>query len=112
MGQLAQVGDLLAMYARLYPNKIGARDFQREMTFRAWYVRACRLANAMSGIGLEKGDRVCVLAYNCVEWLEIYAAAGSARRPCCGANQLPFEGLKGPFQNFGPGPSGVETLLG
>src|SRR5262249_49230304 len=40
--------------------------------------RACRLANAFGGIGLNKGDRVCVLAYNCVEWLEIYAAAALA----------------------------------
>jgi acyl-CoA synthetase (AMP-forming)/AMP-acid ligase II len=78
MGQLPHIGDLLAMYARLYPNKIGARDLQREMTFRAWYVRACRLANALNGIGLEKGDRVCVFAYNCVEWLEIYAATALA----------------------------------
>jgi acyl-CoA synthetase (AMP-forming)/AMP-acid ligase II len=78
MGQLAQVGDLLAMNARLYPNKTGARDLEREMTFRAWYVRACRLANALRGIGLTKGDRICVLAYNCVEWLEIYAAAALA----------------------------------
>lgn len=78
MRQLAQVGDLLAMYARVYPDKIGARDLEREMTFRVWYVRACRLANALRGIGLDKGDRLCVLAYNCVEWLEIYAAAALA----------------------------------
>jgi acyl-CoA synthetase (AMP-forming)/AMP-acid ligase II len=48
------------------------------MTFRLWYQRACRLANALIGIGLRKGDRVCILAYNCVEWLEIYAAAALA----------------------------------
>ena len=30
------------------------------------------------GLGLSKGDRVCVLAYNCVEWLEIYAATALA----------------------------------
>ncbi len=30
------------------------------------------------GLGLSKGDRVCVLAYNCVEWMEIYAAAAFA----------------------------------
>jgi fatty-acyl-CoA synthase len=78
MSQLAQVGDLLAMYARSYPNKVGARDLEREMTFHVWYVCACQLANALSGIGLSKGDRVCVLAYNCVEWLEIYAAAALA----------------------------------
>jgi acyl-CoA synthetase (AMP-forming)/AMP-acid ligase II len=78
MSHLAHVGDVLAMHARLSPDKIGARDLERQMTFRAWHARACRLANALAGIGLGKGDRVCVLAYNCVEWLEIYAAAALA----------------------------------
>jgi len=78
MRQLAQVGDQLAMYARRFPDKIGARDLERAMTFRTWYARSCRLANALLGIGLQKGDRVCVLAYNRVEWLEIYAAAALA----------------------------------
>ena len=48
------------------------------MTFRQWNARACRLANALRGLGLAKGDRVAVLAYNCVEWLEIYAATAKA----------------------------------
>lgn len=74
MRNLAHAGDVLAMHARLYPDKIGARDLERQMTFRVWYGRACRLANALLGIGLCKGDRVCILAYNCVEWMEIYAA--------------------------------------
>src|SRR5215470_13323954 len=78
MGGLAHVGDALALYAELFPEKIGARDLDRKMTFRLWYSRACRLANAFGGIGLNKCDRVCVLAYNCVEWLEIYAAAALA----------------------------------
>jgi acyl-CoA synthetase (AMP-forming)/AMP-acid ligase II len=75
---LAHVGDVLTMHARLSPDKIGARDLDRAMTFRQWNARACRLANALIGLGLDKGDRVCVLAYNCVEWLEIYAAAAKA----------------------------------
>jgi len=78
MGHLAHIGDTLALYAQLFPDKIGAADLERKLTFRLWYSRACRLANALIGIGLGKGDRVCVLAYNCVEWLEIYAAAGLA----------------------------------
>jgi fatty-acyl-CoA synthase len=78
MSQLAHLGDALAMHARMYPDKIGARDLEKEMTFRVWHGRACRLANALLGIGLAKGDRVCVLAYNCVEWLEIYAATAMA----------------------------------
>ena len=78
MSELAHVGDVLAMHARLYPDKIGARDLDRAMTFRLWHSRSCRLANALLGIGLTKGDRVCVLAYNCIEWLEIYAATAMA----------------------------------
>jgi fatty-acyl-CoA synthase len=78
MSELAHVGDVLAMHARLYPDKVGARDLDRAMTFQLWHSRSCRLANALLGIGLSKGDRVCVLAYNCVEWLEIYAATAMA----------------------------------
>jgi fatty-acyl-CoA synthase len=78
MGQLTQVGDALAMNARLFGDKVGARDLERSMTFRQWHDRSCRLANALCGIGLRKGDRVCVLAYNCLEWMEIYAAAAFA----------------------------------
>jgi len=29
-------------------------------------------------MGLAKGDRIAVLAYNCIEWLEIYAATAKA----------------------------------
>jgi fatty-acyl-CoA synthase len=78
MVSLLDLGEVLAASARLYPERIGARDLERAMTFREWNARACRLANALLGLGLEKGDRVAVLAYNCVEWLEIYAAVAKA----------------------------------
>ena len=78
MGQLPHAGEVLRSYARIMPDKIGARDLDRAMTFREWNARACRLANALLGLGLAKGDRVAVLAYNCVEWLEIYAATAKA----------------------------------
>lgn len=48
------------------------------MTFRQWHDRSCRLANALRGSGLQKGDRVGVLAYNCLEWAEVYAAMALA----------------------------------
>lgn len=78
MNFLANIGDALGMNARLFPAKIGVRDLVREMTFRLWNARARRLANALAGLGLAKGDRVAVLAYNCVEWAEIYAATAIA----------------------------------
>jgi acyl-CoA synthetase (AMP-forming)/AMP-acid ligase II len=65
---------MVATHARLRPHKIGARDSQRALTFRQWDKRASRLANALLGLGLSKGDRVALLAYNCVEWMELYVA--------------------------------------
>ncbi|HSV22875.1 MAG TPA: AMP-binding protein [Xanthobacteraceae bacterium] len=78
MSQLPNLGEVLRFNARIFPDKIGARDLGRAMTFRQWNARSCRLANALIGLGLAKGNRVAVLAYNCVEWLEIYAATAKA----------------------------------
>ena len=75
---LQTVGQMLATLARLQPNRLGARDLERSMTFAEWDDRACRLANALLSLGLSKGDRVAVLAYNRVEWAEIYAAVAKA----------------------------------
>src|SRR5258708_9208643 len=78
MNDLPNLGEVLRFNAQIFPDKVGARDLERAMTFREWNARSCRLANALIGLGLAKGDRVAVLAYNCVEWLEIYAAAAKA----------------------------------
>lgn len=67
--------DVLRVNAFKWPNKIGLKDLNKQYTFKEWNERACRLANALSKLGLKKGDKFCVLAYNCAEWLEIYAAA-------------------------------------
>ncbi|MEW5888581.1 MAG: AMP-binding protein [Pseudomonadota bacterium] len=78
MSHLLTVSDAIATHARLQPRKIGARDSKRTLTFAEWDDRASRLANGLLGLGLTKGDRVAVLAYNCVEWMEIYVALGRA----------------------------------
>jgi fatty-acyl-CoA synthase len=75
---LLNFGEMLSVHARLSPNRIGARDLDRAMTFAQWNERSCRLANALLGLGLGKGDRVAILAYNCVEWCEIFAATAKA----------------------------------
>ena len=67
--------DVLRVNASKWPNKIGAKDLYKAFTFKQWNERSCRLANALTTLGMKKGDRFAVLAYNCVEWMEIYAAA-------------------------------------
>ena len=78
MKNVLTLGQMLSVHARLQPDRIGARDLERSMTFAQWNARANRLANALLGLGLAKGDRVAVLAYNAVEWVEIYMAAAKA----------------------------------
>jgi len=75
---LPTLGETLSTQARLAPDTIGIADLERAMSYGLWNARACRLANALLGLGLVKGDRVAVLAYNCLEWAEIYAAAAKA----------------------------------
>jgi len=72
------LGEIVATHARLVPDKTGARDSRRAMTFAQWNARACRLGNALLALGCGKGDRVAILAYNRVEWMEIYTALAKA----------------------------------
>ena len=75
---LASFSHAVALAAHMTPERIGASDLERRMTFKVWDRRASRLANALLGLGAAPGDRVAVLAFNCLEWLEIYAATARA----------------------------------
>ncbi|HTP73610.1 MAG TPA: AMP-binding protein, partial [Burkholderiaceae bacterium] len=78
MSHLLTLSDCIATHARVRPHKIGARDSKRSLSYAAWNERASALANGLLGLGLVKGDRVALLAYNAVEWLEIYVALARA----------------------------------
>ena len=74
MTRLLTISDAVATHARLTPAKPGARDSRRSLTYAQWDERATGLAAGLLACGLAKGDRVGVLAYNCLEWMEIYVA--------------------------------------
>src|SRR6185295_15099468 len=78
MSHLLTLSESIATHARVRPHKIGARDSKRSLSYAAWNERASALADALLGLGLVKGDRVALLAYNAVEWLEIYVALARA----------------------------------
>ncbi|ODV09938.1 MAG: long-chain fatty acid--CoA ligase [Rubrivivax sp. SCN 70-15] len=79
MATLLTLSDVVATHARLQPGKVAVRDSRRALTYAQWDERASRLANAfIEGLGLQRGDRVAVLAYNRLEWLEIYAGLARA----------------------------------
>ena len=57
MKELLNLGQMLTVHARVSRDRLGARDLDRLLTFGQWNERSCRLANALLGIGLSKGDR-------------------------------------------------------
>ncbi len=78
MTHLLTLADAVAAHARLAPEKIAVRDTQRSLSYAQWHERATRLAHGLLGLKLKPGDRVALLAYNCAEWMEIYAALAAA----------------------------------
>jgi fatty-acyl-CoA synthase len=78
MSGLLTLAESVAAHARTQPHEIGVRDSRRALSYAEWDVRASRLASALLARGLQPGDRVALLAYNCIEWLEIYVALARA----------------------------------
>jgi fatty-acyl-CoA synthase len=78
MSHLLTASEAVASHARVFPRRLATRDSKRTFTFAEWDARASRLASGLRELGLDKGDRVALLAYNCVEWLEIYVALARA----------------------------------
>jgi fatty-acyl-CoA synthase len=68
------VGDFLARNARNWPDRVGLEEGGRAWTFAEWNGRVNRLANAMAGNGIERGDRVALLSHNREELVTAYLA--------------------------------------
>jgi acyl-CoA synthetase (AMP-forming)/AMP-acid ligase II len=65
------IGDISTNNARRYPDKRALVDGDRVHTWAQVEERARRLAGYLAGRGLKPGDRVIVIARNCIEWPEI-----------------------------------------
>jgi acyl-CoA synthetase (AMP-forming)/AMP-acid ligase II len=65
------IGDIATNNARRYPDKRALVDADRTHTWAQVNDRSRRLANHLAGRGLKPGDRVMVIARNCIEWPEI-----------------------------------------
>jgi acyl-CoA synthetase (AMP-forming)/AMP-acid ligase II len=74
------IGDIPAKWAGLAPSRPALVDVPtgRRVSFGELDTRVRKLANALAARGLVKGDRVAVLAKNCIEYFEIYYACARA----------------------------------
>ncbi|HWN91645.1 MAG TPA: AMP-binding protein, partial [Verrucomicrobiae bacterium] len=66
--------DLIERGASLYGEAPAFIQGERSLTFRELPRRVEALAAGLAGLGLGKGDRVCVLAQNDVDYVVLYGA--------------------------------------
>lgn len=72
------VGDIITRTAYRFPEKVGFVFDGREYTWSEVNERVNRLANGLASLGLEKGDRIAVLARSSNVYMELYCAAAKA----------------------------------
>ncbi|MCB2193274.1 MAG: long-chain-fatty-acid--CoA ligase [Deltaproteobacteria bacterium] len=68
------MGRALARSAQRHPHKTAVIFEDRSWTYSEFNARVNRLAHALSSLGMNKGDKLAVLALNGNEYLEIYHA--------------------------------------
>lgn len=74
------INNWLTRREMLTPNKVALIDTlhdKRRITYHAWNRNVNRTANfLLEGLSVQKGDRVAILAMNCVEYLDLWFACG------------------------------------
>jgi len=68
------LGEAFSRSARKFPKKIACKDDDSALTYEKLNERVNRFANAMTGLGLEKGAHVATLSNNCIPLMEAYLA--------------------------------------
>lgn len=69
------VGRMFASQAGLNPDAIALQGDDQSRTYSQLNERVNRLAHVMRGQGVDTGDRVGLLAHNCLEYVEVTMAA-------------------------------------
>lgn len=101
------LGDIIRLNAMKLPSKTALVFGKTRLSYSELNERVNRLANGLLGIGVEKGDRVAVLASNCSEYVETYFATAKGGMPIVPVNTtLDVDGLAYIIND-----SGANTLI-
>ncbi len=68
------LGEAVARNARKFPDKEAVVFGDTRLTYRQFNARINRLAHALMDIGIETGEHVAILSFNCHQYLEAYYA--------------------------------------
>ena len=71
MHTFAQIID---KFNKKHPSKTVVKDETRKLNYRNLSINGKNLSNYFISLGIEKGDRIAFLAYNCIEFAEVLYA--------------------------------------
>jgi len=72
MASWLNLGQILKLNAKKFPNTIALKDEKKCYTYPEVNKRVNKLAHSLLSLGLKKGDKVAVLLENSIEIIEIY----------------------------------------
>ncbi|HSB06701.1 MAG TPA: long-chain fatty acid--CoA ligase [Thermodesulfobacteriota bacterium] len=72
------VGTLFTKSARTFPERLAIAYGDYELTYQQANQRINQLANALTSLGIKKGDNVAILLHNCPEFIETLFACFKA----------------------------------
>ena len=68
--------EIIDSFSRSSPFKVVVKDERRKLTYKELQLNGLKLSNYLLKIGVSRGDRVALLAFNSIEYAEIlYATA-------------------------------------
>lgn len=76
LGRRLLLGESLARNARKFPDKEALIYGETRLTYKQFNARVNRLAHAFLDLGIKKGSKVAILAFNCNQFMEAYFALG------------------------------------
>jgi fatty-acyl-CoA synthase len=101
------IGFWLTKRAFLCGDKEAVVDGERRLTYEALNRRVNKLCHALQSAGLRSGDRCAILAYNCLEYVEVIFAAAKL-----GLILVPLNWRLSPAElSFNLSDSGTESLF-
>lgn len=78
--------ECLTIACAIVPDRTAVVYQDRRISYEQLQQRVNRLANALSGLGVEAGDRIATMQVNCNELIEVYFAAAKLDAICVPVN--------------------------